>query len=216
MNIVFLKLISAISGFFLFVFLILHALGNLKYFQGQEKFDSYAIFLRSFGEEFLGHATALWIFRLSLMAAFVTHIFSTIILWRINSKARPSYEGQIWYRSATVSSRYMVFLGLVVFAFVVFHLLHLTFGFIHPPGFEHLKVFNNVTISFSQLTYLIIYLIGVTAATFHVSHGFWSAFASLGASYNIVLSARKVARYAALVIWLMFMSVPFYIYLFKS
>lgn len=214
-NIAKLKLASAISGIALFLFLIAHATGNLKYFQGAEKLDSYALFLRQVGKEVLGEYGALWLFRMGLLTALIVHVTSTVKLWSLSRAKRPAYEGSYDFRSATVSSRYMLFLGIVTLGFVIFHILHLTVGAIHPPGFEYLKVHNNVTLSFQNLIYVLVYAVGVGAVAYHLSHGIWSSFASLGVQDQLVRRVRKISGLVAAFLWLAFMVVPFFVY-FKS
>ncbi|MCS6894059.1 MAG: succinate dehydrogenase cytochrome b subunit [Deltaproteobacteria bacterium] len=210
-----LKLLSSVSGLFIFLFLILHILGNLKYFSGQEKLDEYALFLRTVGKDILGEYGALNAFRILLFTAFLTHIFSTLSLWALSRKQRPIYEDRISYQSTTFSSKYMALLGVVISVFVIFHILHFTMGVIHPPGFEYLKVYNNVTLSFRNLGYLLAYFVGVTAVAFHAYHGVWSGFQSLGFSFPFVRMVRKLSFLIAMFIWIGFLSVPFYIYLFN-
>lgn len=210
-----LKILSSVSGFFLIFFLILHVAGNLKYFAGPTKLDDYAALLRTFGKELFGEYTLLNSFRVLLLIAFLTHVGSTLILWKYNSNAASRYEGDVTYRSTTFASRYMFLLGIFALFFIIFHLLHFTFGLIHPEGFEHLKVYNNVTISFKKFPYVLAYLIGVTAISVHISHGLWSSIQSLGFPYTVVIKARAISKLFAIFIWLGFLSVPFYIFFFK-
>lgn len=212
-NIAKLKLASSVSGIALFLFLIAHATGNLKYFQGADKLDSYALFLRQVGKEVLGEYGALWLFRVGLLVALIIHVYSTVKLWTLSRSKRPVYEGGYSFRSATVSSRYMLLLGMVTLFFVVFHILHLTAGIVHPPGFEYLRVYNNVTISFQNIWYVLIYAIGVGAVAYHLSHGIWSSCASLGLEDSVVRKVRRVSSGIAVVLWFAFMVVPFYVFL---
>ncbi len=211
----FLKLVSSSTGLFIILFLILHVSGNLKYFGGPDSLDNYALFLRIFGKEILGEYTFLNLFRIVLGIAFILHIWSTYLLTRYNAKASPQYESSLAYKSTTFSSKYMFVLGILALAFLVFHILHFTLGIIHPDGFEYLKVYNNVTISFKNTIYFLIYFIGVTVVSLHVSHGIWSALQSLGFNYLFVKHARNFAKLFAMFLWIGFLSVPIFVYFFK-
>jgi succinate dehydrogenase / fumarate reductase cytochrome b subunit len=207
-----LKILSSLSGLFLGLFLVAHMMGNLKYFGGAEALDSYAIFLREVGKEFLGEGVALWIFRLLLLTALLVHLYSTVLLYKLSAKSRGHYV-MIYRSCSSLASRNMLVLGVLVLTFVVFHISHLTLGLVHPEGFRHLAVHNNVTISFSKLSYLIAYLIGVGAVALHFSVGARSLVQSLGWTEVSKRSTRIISQAVALVLFLGFMSVPFFVYI---
>ena len=116
------KYLVALTGLALTGFVIVHLLGNLQVFLGREAMNSYAQSLKNLGP-------LLWIARGSLLAIFVLHIAMALRLKKLNLDARPvDYKFQRLVR-ATWVSRHMVLTGLVILAFVAFHLSHFTFGF---------------------------------------------------------------------------------------
>src|SRR5262245_16240075 len=113
------KYIMAVTGAALFVFAVGHLLGNLQVFGAPELINTYAHFLKS-------KPTLLWGARLGLLACVGLHIAAAVTLAALNRKARPQgYAGGSAYGS-TAASRYMLVSGLVILAFVVYHLAHFT------------------------------------------------------------------------------------------
>lgn len=175
------KVLMAISGIVLFGFVLTHMLGNLKLYQGAEKINAYADFLREMGEPILPHTGALWLLRGGLIVAVLLHIVCAYQLTRMNRKARP-----IGYKSratidATYASRTMRWGGVIILLFVLYHLAHLTFGTVHPD-FVHGDVYSNVVAGFSVWWVSAFYAVAQVALGFHLYHGLWSLFQTLGVS----------------------------------
>lgn len=197
------KIIVALTGLFLIFFVVGHMVGNLKTFGGYDssgvhKLDIYAQFLRSFGHDLLGHATALWIFRILLLGALVLHVVTVIQLQIANKRARGSEYVARKYGAATLSARWMFVGGLFLLLFVVVHLLHLTIGTLHFQGFVEGAVYHNVHSTFQVWYIVLFYILALLALAAHLMHGFWSVFQTLGLNSPtkniwIKLAARALA-----------------------
>ena len=209
----------ALSGFILVGFVVVHMLGNLKIFlgidaqSGMYAFDLYAKHLREIGEAMLGHEVFLWIARVVLFIAFILHVLSAILLSIENRKAKPIAAHSAVHESATVASRTMTYGGLFLFFFVIYHILHLTTGHVHPGPFIEGKAYSNVVIAFQNPLAVVFYLGAVMFLALHLYHGIWSIFQSLGltsSGWNNIL--RMTARLIALALFVGFSSVPVAVY----
>lgn len=212
------KYIVAITGAFLVFFILGHMAGNLKAFagisgDGIHKLDHYAEFLREFASPILGQAGFLWLFRIALFAALVLHITTVIQLQIINKKARiNSYkrEQNSWAKRFT---SLMFIGGLVILFFVIFHILHLTLGTIHPQ-FVHGEVFANISIAFANPLITLIYIVAIAFLGLHLNHGLWSVFQTLGLNQKECSAKLKtLAQILSVVVVLGFISVPLAIFL---
>ena len=202
------KIAMAASGVILVVFVIGHFAGNLKVYLGAEEFNHYAEGLRTLGAPIFPRGNLLWIIRLFLLAAVLTHIVSAAQLWLQSRRARPVKYRKEESLSLTYASRTMVWGGITILAFVVFHLMHLTFGNAHPdfvPG----DAYHNFVSGFQVLPVSLAYLVAMVPLGFHLYHGIWSAFQTLGAN-NARYNAwrRPLALVIALVVVLGNMSFP--------
>src|SRR5688572_29580627 len=174
------KAVMAASGVVMYGYVLAHMAGNLKIFTGAEHFDEYAAFLRRLGEPILGHSWFLWAARPVLLAALVLHVWSATQLTIQSKKARP-----IGYRDQDVNvnyaSRTMRIGGAVLLIFIVFHLLNLTFGWVHPGGeFHHGAVYDNTVSTLEVGWVAALYLVAMAALGFHLYHGMWSIFQTFG------------------------------------
>ena len=151
----------AVSGLALFGFVLVHLVGNLKAYQGPAKLNAYGEFLREVGAPVFGHGEVLWIARLGLRAA------------------RPvDYEKHTMVR-ATYASRTMRWGGVIVLLYVLYHLADLTFGWTNP-AFAPGKPYENLVASLSRPIVAALYATATIALGFHLRHGLWSFFRSLG------------------------------------
>lgn len=186
-----LKAAMAITGLIMIAFVLVHMYGNLKIFSGQAAFDEYSLSLRTLGEPYLPHAGALWILRVALIASVFVHIFSALTLW---GRARSATGGRGGSRYVSTKARrgvqrsYASFTlrwgGVVIALFVIYHLLHLTWNVIHPGGASD-SPYERVVAGFEVWWVVLSYVIALLALGFHLRHGFWSAFASLGANTSV-------------------------------
>lgn len=173
------KVIMALTGVGLVLFLIVHMAGNLQMFIGQNAMNNYAVALRKFGP-------LLWVIRLGLFAIFLAHAVYAIRLKLQNRAARPQRYAFSNTVRATLASRTMVISGLIIFAFAVYHLLHFTFGVTDPRNF-HLTdaqgrqdVYNMVVYGFQNLFVSGFYILAMVLLFSHLSHGASSFFQSMG------------------------------------
>lgn len=202
------KAAMAVSGFLLFGFVVLHMLGNLKAFQGAESFNQYAEFIREFGYPLLPHAGFLWVQRVGLLALVLLHVGLAIKLARASRAARP-----VGYRKRadlgfSYASRTMRWGGLIIALFVVYHLLHLTAGTVHPQ-FVHGAPFQNLVVAFSDPIIVGVYLVAVSALCVHLYHGLWSALQTLGLGGGAFLRAQRgLTLSIVLFLWVGYLIVP--------
>ncbi len=179
------KAVMAVTGFILIGFVIFHMLGNLKLYQGEEKFNNYAAFLRDVGAPVLGSNQFLWAARLILLTATVLHIGAAAQLAKMSYAARPvSYRQREAIRS-TYASRTMRWSGVIITLFVIYHVLHFTFGAVgYVPGkFQPTSVYRNVVNGFSVWYVSAFYIAAMVALGLHVYHGVWSVFQTLGVNH---------------------------------
>ncbi|PIM71434.1 succinate dehydrogenase [Streptomyces sp. JV178] len=202
------KTVMAVSGLIMLAYLVVHMLGNLKIFFGSAEFNGYAHWLRILGEPFLHHEWALWIVRVVLVAAVVAHATAAYQLSRRDIKARPTKYVHS-KRRASYATRTMRWGGVILGLFIVWHILDLTTGTVHPNGFQSGHPYQNVIDTFSTWYGNVIYLVAMLALGLHIRHGFWSAAQTLGAGSRTRDRALKAtANVLALVLTLGFVSVP--------
>jgi len=201
------KYLMAITGFALFLFVIVHMAGNLQVFLGPEQMNAYADLLKS-------KPMLLWTARIGLFVIAVIHIVSALQLAAENRAARPqSYaEGK---PIATLASRTILLSGLIIFAFVVYHLLHFTFGVTNPSFMEmhdpigRHDVYGMVIEGFRNPFVSVFYIVSMGLLCLHLSHGVSSLFQSLGIRRKSMAGAlNRFARIAALVIFIGNCSIP--------
>jgi succinate dehydrogenase / fumarate reductase cytochrome b subunit len=174
------KYVMAITGIVFMLYVLLHMVGNLKMFYGPEEFDHYAEFLREILYPILPKSGFLWIFRTILIVSLVLHLHASYSLTMMNRRARPEkYHSPRHYVAANYASRTMRWSGIIILAFLAFHLCDLTWGWANPD-FIYGAVYHNVVASLERVPVAIIYIIGNLALFPHLYHGSWSLFQSLG------------------------------------
>lgn len=212
------KLIVALTGLVLVLFLGGHMTGNLLVFMGPEAFNEYAQFLHH-----VLHGAGIWIARIGLLVAVVLHIAATIALTRQNKVARQQYAYQATIQ-ASKSSRIMIWSGLTILAFVVYHLLHFTVrvgneynnpalytdqAYLAATGEFRQNAWKMVIDGFSVWYVVVFYLIAMTLLCSHLSHGVGAIFQTLGLrSKKSASSIDLLSKGYAIVIWLGFVSIP--------
>ncbi|MFE0647322.1 succinate dehydrogenase [Streptomyces sp. NPDC059534] len=202
------KTVMAVSGLIMLGYLVAHVAGNLKVFFGPEEFNGYGHWLRVMGAPVLHHEWALWIVRILLVAAVVAHAVSAYQLSRRDVKARPTaYVHR--RRRASYATRTMRWGGIILALFIVWHVLDLTTGTVHPGGFEEGKPYQNVVDTFSTWYGNVVYIVAMLAVGLHVRHGFWSAAQTLGVgTARRERLLRALANTLAIVLTAGFVSVP--------
>ena len=176
------KWVMALTGLALMGFVFFHMVGNLKMYLGPVDFNHYAEFLRELLVPILPRTVALWLLRIGLIVAFVLHIHCAYGLTVINRKARPvKYQSPRDYVAVSFAARTMRWSGIIVGLFLLFHLADLTWGF-HAvnPDFVRGEAYQNLAYSLDRWPVAIIYILGNLALGFHLYHGSWSIFQSLG------------------------------------
>lgn len=176
------KAVMAVTGVFLFGWILLHMLGNLKVYTGPEHYNAYAAFLITMGAPLLPNKAALIVVRVLLLIAVWLHVQAATQLTLMNRKARPVGYTERDYVSATYAARTMRWSGVIIVLFVVYHLLHLTFGTLHPDFIEH-DVYHNFVTGFQVWWVSAFYIIANLALGMHLYHGLWSMFNSVGLSH---------------------------------
>jgi succinate dehydrogenase / fumarate reductase cytochrome b subunit len=171
----------AVSGILLVLFLIAHMIGNLHVYQGRAAFNDYSHWLRTFGEPALGYRWFLTILEIGLLVAVLAHIWAAVSLWRQARAARPERYAMKKSIAQTYASRTMRWGGVIIFLFVVYHLLDLTWGVANPDGTDSTP-YDRLVASFSNPIPTIVYVIALITLGFHLRHGIWSATQTLGQS----------------------------------
>jgi succinate dehydrogenase / fumarate reductase, cytochrome b subunit len=185
------KYVMAITGVALFGFVIMHMLGNLQIFLGSDTINAYGAFLKSKPE-------LLWLARILLLVMVVLHIVSAIQLSAANKRARPIGYGAYQPVGSSYASRTMLMSGLIIFAFIVYHLLHFTVAVPQvnllpaSPDFPRADflalrdaqgrhdVFRMMVLGYSNIWVSGFYILGMALLCLHLSHGVSSMFQSLG------------------------------------
>ena len=173
------KAVMAVSGVLLFGFVLAHMAGNLKLYQGPTKMNAYGEFLRSVGAPVFGHGQVLWIARIALLVAVGAHAWSAWSLTRQSWDARPERYRVRTAIQATYAARTMRWGGVILALFVAFHLADLTLGWTRA-GFLPGQPYQNVVASLSNPFVAGLYAAANVALGFHLFHGLWSFFQSLG------------------------------------
>ena len=204
------KFIVAITGLALVLFLAGHLSGNLLIFVGPGAFNEYAHFLHTFL-----HGAGVWIARIGLLVCLVLHVWFTILLTKENKSARTKYAHDATVQ-APKSSRIMIWSGLTILAFIVFHLLHFTVRV--DSGLASLgetSPWHMVIEGFKNPLVVIFYVIAMTLLCSHLSHGVSSIFQTLGLrSKKTAKPIALLAKAYALVIYLGFISIPIAVLVF--
>ena len=205
------KVIMAITGLIWIGYVLGHLYGNLKIFIGGAYFNEYAEGLRTLGAPLLGHGHFLFIARTVLIAALLAHIWAATMLTLRANEARPVRYTIKETVQASVASRYMRWGGIMILIFIIYHLAHLTWG---VPGMMETFVrgdpYANVVTGFQSSFAIFMYLLGLTALGFHLYHGAWSMFQTLGLNNkNYTQLLRWLAMAMAVLVPLGFASIPF-------
>lgn len=207
------KTIVAFTGAILLFFLFGHLLGNLTIYMGSEWTNSYGKHLHDFWP-------ILWTSRIILLVAGFLHIYFTVILWRDAEKAtiKKVFHTHI---QTTLFSRTVRLSGLIIFSFVLFHLLHFTWGLVQPkyanlisPNGEH-DIFSMVVHGLRNPYIAGFYIFGLGLVAFHLSHGIGSLFQTFGISNRKLRPILNWTGY--FVAWILFIgyaSIPISILFF--
>ncbi|MFN3395845.1 MAG: succinate dehydrogenase cytochrome b subunit [Thermodesulfovibrionales bacterium] len=202
------KIVMAITALIMLFYLIAHLLGNLLIFKGPSGINAYAMTLREFG-------LLLWTIRIIMFVAFLIHLIFAIQLTIENKKARPlSYKSKKNLRS-TFASRNMIWTGVIIALYLIYHLLNFTFPVINSTFSRNIDVlqrpdiFSMVFMNFKKSDVYIIYATGLIALGLHLSHGVQSLFQTLGLNNEYTLPVMvKAAIVVSLILLIGFLSIP--------
>ncbi|MGA8026868.1 MAG: succinate dehydrogenase cytochrome b subunit [Bryobacteraceae bacterium] len=197
------KVVMAITGAILFLFVIGHMLGNLQVFEGPDKLNAYGRFLHGVPE-------ILWAVRITLIISVILHIWASVELAVRKTQARPVAYAKRENIASSYASRTMYWSGPIILAFVIYHLLHLTAGIIHPGSdFIEADVYHNVISGF-QIWYVSAwYIFSMILLGFHIRHGAWSMFQSVGINHpRHTPILKKSALTLAIVVTAGYISIP--------
>jgi succinate dehydrogenase / fumarate reductase, cytochrome b subunit len=199
------KVLMALSGIILFLYVVAHLLGNLQLYASSEAINSYAKLLHS-------NPGVLWFARIVLLASVGVHAIAGIQLWMRKREARPVPYHDKENIQASAASRTMIISGVLIALFVVYHVLDLTMGVARSPDmqpFEDLNPAYNVTRGFAYAPAAIAYIIAMIALGFHLWHGVYSMFGTLGLTHpRYTENVKKFAAAAATLIALANVSIP--------
>jgi succinate dehydrogenase / fumarate reductase cytochrome b subunit len=198
------KVVMAVTGVMMFLFVIGHLLGNLLVFAGRTRINAYAQFLH-FDDSLL------WIVRSTLIIAAGMHVVVTIQLALRNKKARPISYLRKEAINSSYASRTMYWSGPIVLAFVIFHLLQFTAGYIHPETrFIPNDVYHNLVTGFRVWWVSAWYVFSISLLGLHLRHGLWSMLQSIGLAHSLrkERALKQVALIVAVLIVLGYISIP--------
>jgi succinate dehydrogenase / fumarate reductase cytochrome b subunit len=222
------KILMAVSGLILVGFVIGHLVGNLQIFSHPDQINGYAAFLHGLGP-------LLWVARIGLLVAVVIHIWAAVVLTVENKRARGGHAYGVKHTiQATVASRTMRWTGLVVLAFIIYHLAHFTLGGVQAEHFKanlpaytmttdyHLAGFpviaagtqvqdvhSMVVFGFRNGAVSLFYIVAVGLLSFHLLHGVDSMFQTIGwRNHKWAPGLRRVAVAFCLVYFLANLAIP--------
>jgi succinate dehydrogenase / fumarate reductase, cytochrome b subunit len=205
------KLLLGVTGLLLFAYLVIHLLGNLMVFAGQEIFNHYAHTLA---------ANPLVVpAEIALLLFFLVHIYKAVTMWTANHRARPSrYQKKTWAGHTSrksIASTTMIWTGLAILVFVVIHVAHIKYGAWYEIGEPPVRDLYRTEIEvFSSPIWVAVYVVAMVLVGFHLRHGFSSAFQSLGASHPIYTKRLiPLGTILAIIIAGGFAFIPIWVYL---
>ena len=202
------KALMAITGLMLLGFVIMHLLGNLNIFLGPAALNGYAEKLRHFGP-------LLWVARLGLLGAVVVHIWTAVALTVENRRARPVAYQQYAPAATGPAALTMGLTGILLLSYIVYHLLHFTFGKAHPQFYGAVDaqgrhdVYRMVVGSFSVPGISLVYVLAMALLCFHLSHGIASTCQTLGVSTERTRPLiERGSRLLAILLFLGYSAIP--------
>ncbi|WP_026362238.1 succinate dehydrogenase cytochrome b subunit [Geopsychrobacter electrodiphilus] len=176
------KILMAVTGLLLVGFVTVHLLGNLSIFAGPDGINAYAVHLHSLG-------ALVWVFRLIMLVLFAVHITLGVQLSLENRTANPINYSIKSRMKTTFSSESMLYTGLILLAFLIYHLLHFTLQITNPEISAHNlpldammrpDVFTMVVLSFQKVFISLVYIVGMIALFLHLTHGLSSFVQTFG------------------------------------
>ncbi|MBI5075122.1 MAG: succinate dehydrogenase cytochrome b subunit [Nitrospirae bacterium] len=204
------KIVMSLTGLAMVIFVIIHLLGNASLFSGPDGINAYGKLLHSLG-------AFLWLIRLIMLTALCLHILFGIHLTLENRAAKPQRYAVRKDLSSTFAGRNMIWTGLLIASYLLYHLLHFTLEVIYPGLAAYQNpdaagrpdIFMMVVLSFRNISVAGLYVLAMGALALHLSHGIQSMFQTLGLNNERTLPAViKIGTIAAVVLFLGYISIP--------
>lgn len=204
------KILMAVTGLILFLFVLIHLGGNTTIFVG---------LINAYGEHLHALPALVWVFRAVLLAVFVLHVYFGIVLTLENNAARPQAYQLKKSLKATFAGRNMIWTGVLIAIFIAYHLLHFTFNVTNPSlgaglptnvdKFGRPDVFKMIVLSFQQVPISAIYIASMVVLGLHLTHGVQSFVQTLGVNNEKSLPVfQSMSTAAAVVIFMGYASIP--------
>jgi succinate dehydrogenase / fumarate reductase cytochrome b subunit len=166
------KVVMAVTGIIGILFVLGHMTGNLLMFKGQGAMHQYALLLRT-------SMPLLWAVRLVLLASVILHVVAAYQLTMLARAARPAGYAERRPQVTTLAARTIRIGGVLLLVFIVYHILHMTLGTVHPD-FVHLDPYNNLRIGLANPLVAGFYLLAMVFLGLHLYHGAWAVLRTLG------------------------------------
>jgi succinate dehydrogenase / fumarate reductase, cytochrome b subunit len=204
------KQVVAVTAVILVLFIVQHMTGHLVMFLGRDAYNDYAHWAQG-----LGHGSVKWIIRGGLLVALIAHVVLAARLSVQNRAARPVRYRRFHAQRTSVWARAMIYTGIVVFAFIVFHIAHFTVGLVQPEHFHQLDAagrydaYTMFVRGFEHGGILAFYVVGMTLLALHLRHGISSLFQTLGAQHpKYARVMRATGPWLTLVLYVGFLVPP--------
>ena len=205
------KIVMAITGLMLLAFLVIHLFGNSLIYVG---------WINAYGEALHSLPPVVWAFRLVMLCIIAVHIYFGVTLTLENNAARPAAYAVKKNLRATFSGRTMIWTGLLIVVFLVYHLFHFTLRMTNPDisnsldALGRLDVFKMVVLSFKNFAISGIYIAAMIALGLHLFHGVQSFVQTLGLNSDKSLPCvEKTGQVVALILYAGYVSIPLVIIL---
>jgi succinate dehydrogenase / fumarate reductase cytochrome b subunit len=196
------KVVMGVTGLIMIAWLVLHMAGNLQAFSGPAKMNGYSALLHGPGHELLV------LTRVVLLAALILHVVAAVQLTVLDRRARPVGYVKKSPQAATLASRTLRWGGALILVFVVYHLMHFTWGTVHPDFIEG-DPYHNLVVGFKNPWVVLFYLVALMAVGLHLYHGAWASLRSLGAARPSANPLhRPIALVVALAVWIGLSMIP--------
>ncbi|HEU5249634.1 MAG TPA: succinate dehydrogenase cytochrome b subunit [Thermoanaerobaculia bacterium] len=195
------KVVMAVTGVILLLYIIGHLLGNLQIFEGPERLNAYAAFLKSTGE-------LLWAVRIVLLVSLVLHVIASVQVSLASKRSRPADYIEKKSIETSYAARTMIWSGPLIFLYVVYHLAMFTF-LVTGPGYSPTDVYRNEVQAFQVPAISAFYVVAIIFLGMHLYHGAWSMLHTLGASnprYRVL--RRTIAPIVAIAITVGYIAIP--------
>jgi succinate dehydrogenase / fumarate reductase cytochrome b subunit len=202
------KIVMALTGQVLILFIVFHVAGNSSIFF--HKLNAYVAALYTL-------PVFVWGGRVVLVAAFAFHIWYGTRLKLENHAAKPEAYALTHYLNATFAGRNMIWTGAFIFTFLIYHLLHFTFQVTnpsiaadaHPDSFGRPDVFMMVVRSFQHIDISLVYVVSLVALLLHLYQGIQSSFQTWGMNNDRTLPVmERTGMIAAIILFLWYAAIP--------